>query len=386
MLAAILFALPAIGATKLHDAVAANDLVQIDALIANGSPVNAVNDGNMTALSLAASKGYAKAAQALVTGGAAIGTDMHWAAINGHVKVIEVLLGAGAEVDGDRQTVPLPEVDRQTVRTPLHSAVIGDQAAAIALLVRSGATLEAQDEEQNTPLFLAAKRGHAVAIKALVKAGAYAWRKGQGGQLTPLHVAANNGHGQAVFELVVALGRRAAELNAKDNNGMTALHMAAAQGHMDAMVQLLAAGAAVDAEADGRRPTPLHWAALRGHVEAIKLLVGENASLEARDDGQMTPLELAIDANQTDAIATLETATKTGGGAASTSISASNKGRTKAPSEAKSKHGGVGTFVFLTGAGVLSLATLTYAIRSKLWDGAKVGKPKRKPKQARAQR
>ena len=143
MLAAILLAIPAVGAMELHDAVTANDLVQIDALVASGSPINAVNGENMTALSLAASKGYAKATQALLKGGAAIGTDLHWAAMRGHVEVLEVLLGAGAEVDG-----PQPEGEGLAARTPLHSAVIGNQAAAIALLVNAGASVD-------VPLYIA---------------------------------------------------------------------------------------------------------------------------------------------------------------------------------------------------------------------------------------
>ena len=372
MLAAILLAIPAVGAMELHDAVTANDLVQIDALVASGSPINAVNGENMTALSLAASKGYAKATQALLKGGAAIGTDLHWAAMRGHVEVLEVLLGAGAEVDG-----PQPEGEGLAARTLLHSAVIGNQAAAIALLVNAGASVDVQDEEQNTPLFLAAKRGHAAAIKALVKAGAYAWRKGYGGQVTPLQIAANSGHDQAVFELVVALGRRAAELDAKDAKGRTALHMAAAQGHMAAMIQLLAAGADVGGGAEaGKHETPLHWAALRGHVEAIKLLVGEGASLEARDGGQMTPLELAQDANQTDTATMLEALEK--------------KERPDSPPDTDTVEvdGGFGTFAlrFLVGAGLLGLAKVTYALLPSFWSGAKGGKPKRKLKQARAQR
>ena len=64
---------------------------------------------------------------------------------------------------------------------------------------------------------------------------------------------------------------------------------------MAAILALVAAGAAVDAQADAGRLTALHGAAAMGHVEAIAALVGAGAALEARDKKQRTPLHLAAE-------------------------------------------------------------------------------------------
>jgi ankyrin repeat protein len=44
-------------------------------------------------------------------------------------------------------------------RTPLHWAVLGDQAAAVAFLLDKGAWVEASDAHDDTPLHLAARQG-----------------------------------------------------------------------------------------------------------------------------------------------------------------------------------------------------------------------------------
>ena len=66
-------------------------------------------------------------------------------------------------------------------------------------------------------------------------------------------VAAINGH-KDVAELLLA---NKAEVNAKDNNGVTPLHLAAFNGHKDVAELLLANKAEVNAK-DNDGETPLH--------------------------------------------------------------------------------------------------------------------------------
>lgn len=97
------------------------------------------------------------------------------------IEIIELLLNHGAKVsckdkngkanDGIllwtlKCTVPL------SGRTALHWASVHDNAAGITLLVRKGADKDAQDDKDQTPLFLAAKEGNYEAVKRLLELGA----------------------------------------------------------------------------------------------------------------------------------------------------------------------------------------------------------------------
>ncbi len=79
-----------------------------------------------------------------------------------------------------------------------------------------------------------------------------------------MHMAAASGH-REVAKLLLA---RKADVNAKDNDGMTPLHMAVAWHHNDVAQLLLANKAEVNAKDNGsgifRGRTPLHWAVAHG--------------------------------------------------------------------------------------------------------------------------
>ena len=73
---------------------------------------------------------------------------------------------------------------------------------------------------------------------------------------TPLHMAAFRGH-KDIVELLIAKG---ANVNAKEKNSATALHFAAQEGHKDIVELLIAKGADVNAKTI-KGQTPLHFAA-----------------------------------------------------------------------------------------------------------------------------
>ena len=77
-------------------------------------------------------------------------------------------------------------------------------------------------------LFSAASGGDAAAVQALLAKGAELNAKNNDG-VTALIVASGNGH----LDVVQALLAKGADVNAKDNNGWTALDAAAAGGHAE---------------------------------------------------------------------------------------------------------------------------------------------------------
>jgi ankyrin repeat protein len=99
-----------------------------------------------------------------------------------------------------------------------------------------------------------------------------------------------------VAELLVA---HRADVNAKDNNGVTPLLVAAHWGHRDVAELLLAHGADVNAkDTDGN--TPLHVAAYYSDIHSgckavMELLLANKADVHARNNDGYTPWHFVAD-------------------------------------------------------------------------------------------
>jgi ankyrin repeat protein len=106
--------------------------------------------------------------------------------------------------------------------------------------------------------------------------------------VTPLIAAAFGGHAD-VEKLLLA---NKAEVNAKDHGGRTALHYAAEFGHQDVAELLLSNKADADAH-DNQGATPLIFAAIGCHGNLIELLLANHADVNAKTEGEYTALHIA---------------------------------------------------------------------------------------------
>ncbi|ABM62608.1 ankyrin repeat domain-containing protein [Halorhodospira halophila] len=120
---------------------------------------NAARDGDVDALERALD-GPAKLQ---ATDGAGRGL-LHYAALNGEVAVVDLLIERGA---GDA-----PDVRDDAGRTPLHEAAAGGHAESVGSLLGAGAAVDPVDAEERSPLMLAARSGDLQAVDALLEAGA----------------------------------------------------------------------------------------------------------------------------------------------------------------------------------------------------------------------
>lgn len=77
--------------------------------------------------------------------------------------------------------------------TPLHGAILTDDAETITLLIKAGAYLEATENNGNTPLLIAAYANALTATKLLIRAGASMSAKNENYQ-TPLSMAKSKKH------------------------------------------------------------------------------------------------------------------------------------------------------------------------------------------------
>jgi ankyrin repeat protein len=105
-----------------------------------------------------------------------------------------------------------------------------------------GIQIDARNGADETPLMMAAMRGEADAVQALLAHGAAPVKEGW----SPLHYAATGGNAEVVRILLA----RGAPVEARSPNGSTPLMMAAKYASEDAVDALLAAGASRSAKND----------------------------------------------------------------------------------------------------------------------------------------
>ncbi|KAL2847153.1 hypothetical protein BJY01DRAFT_263070 [Aspergillus pseudoustus] len=214
-------------------------------------------------------------------------------------EAVTVLLHHGASVSATSTTG----------QTPLHLAAQKGHYFIAQQLLNHNSDLSAADNDGRTPLMAAAYYGHIKMVRLLVEKGSLG--SDDIYEYNALIWAAINGHVEAVQRLLDS----GAEVNHCTRHGETALSFASEKGHTGIVKTLLNFGASTETpDKDGYRPsllaaendsgaspdaassqglTPLIAAAWKGHSEAVKTLLDSGASLEASYSDGWTPLHFA---------------------------------------------------------------------------------------------
>lgn len=176
----------------------------------------------------------------------------------------------------------------------------------IAELINAGANIDANNQDQCTPLILATLNNKFSMIKQLLNAKANINARDKNGW-TPLMHAVANGN-QAIIELLLS---HQADINIKTSEGWSTLHMVASplEPSTDKVKAQLArylikAGALISATNKQGR-TPLHFAASTGLSDTLSLLIQAGANIEQGDIYGWTPLIRAVHLKQITSIDTL---------------------------------------------------------------------------------
>jgi len=246
---------------------------------------------------------------------------LHVAALHADAAAIELLLAAGADVNGTNKYGATPLIyaagDPKKVgallahgadpnrasllgTTPLIAAAgYPDSARSLALLLEAGANVHATNKTGSDALWRASYGGHTEAVKLLLKRGANPNTRPlqptiQGNiepSTAPLHNAAFRGEP----EMIAALLQAGADLNAVEPFAGSALHNALYGNHSRAGALLIERGIDLNLRtAIGEVPTFV-WSAYSdvGDTTVARLLLKKNVSLDAANETGETALTWA---------------------------------------------------------------------------------------------
>ncbi|KAK5637085.1 hypothetical protein RRF57_012797 [Xylaria bambusicola] len=149
-------------------------------------------------------------------------TPLLWAARDGHLDIVQILLDRGANID----------MDDNEGYSPLSWAAENGHVEVTKLLLDKGADMESVAHNGTTALSLAAAYGNAEVVKLLIERGTNLEYMGTASRRTPLSWAAANGDGNIVKMLL----DKGANTESRDAQlDRTPLLWAAELGHKEAV-------------------------------------------------------------------------------------------------------------------------------------------------------
>ncbi|EXL98768.1 ankyrin repeat-containing domain protein [Fusarium oxysporum II5] len=196
----------------------------------------------------------------------------------GYADIVDLLIKAGADTNA---------LGGCGLYTPLIAASKRGHARVVQALLGAGADPDVSDGRSNA-LFAASEAGHDDIVLWLLAAGADVDQLAS--RTSALQVAAEGGHDKCVRWLI------AAGADVDQQHGGTALHRATRKGYLGIIQQLLVAGADVDLQeerGEKREEAPLHAAAGSGSVDVVECLLNAGADVNAYGGTKKTPIAVA---------------------------------------------------------------------------------------------
>ncbi|XP_030644286.1 transient receptor potential cation channel, subfamily N, member 1 [Chanos chanos] len=339
------------GSTLLHIASQCGHPETALTFLKKGVPLHMPNKSGAVCLHAAAKRGHTAVVKALLLKGAHVDattkdgqTALHVAVQNCKPQVVQMLLGFGAQVQLK---------GGKALETPLHIAARVKEGEKVAeMLLKSGADVNAEQENGETAMHMAARYGSVQMLRALIEEGGdLTWRSKAGEN--PLHIAVRHCHAHMVKEILTYLAnesREEAELCARQENqkgetplhlaaelrkeavheegediviirtlmehnadvaaatrqaGETALHYCARVGNTGVLQEMLSnvpanqLQTAVNKHARNGR-SPLLLAAERGHTEVVRILLQNHARVDVFDEDGKAALHLAAEQGHDD--------------------------------------------------------------------------------------
>lgn len=359
--------------TPLYLACAAGDEGQARQLLAAGPDINdGGGDKDTSPLIAAAQAGHANIVALLLSQNAQIdlGIDKGGSACgSGHLDVVEILLGAGADYHRSQSHQG----------TPIQWAAVNGKTAIVELFLDKGESLNPRPrdrfEDCKTPLFCAAKEGYEHTMGMLIKRGAdvnlrsiignqglsplYAatlgdyplgprWRGtpsarkererpsivrlliNPGANLNDLPAFHNAAYGGQINIIKIFIDA-GVDINDEGDRGTnrprgTALQEPAGRGHIEVIELLLAAGAGAYINTQNDCMPPLIAAAWENYQTIVKMLLVAGADIDVRDEEGQTVLEIMANIGNYDMVKLLLAANDKGPNVGPALVAASDRG------------------------------------------------------------
>ncbi len=160
-------------------------------------------------------------------------------------------------------------------RTALSIAACQNFREIAEILVKNGADLNYESDDEQRPIHFAAFLGHPGIIEILLQAGVSVNSRSVWNGETPLILAACGGHAQTAQFLI----SKGADMEMQDSNGNRALHLAANLEHVRTVATLIKAGAEVNCENKDLYTPLISSFVNKGHNPIIKMLLKAGADV-----------------------------------------------------------------------------------------------------------
>ncbi|KAK2192772.1 hypothetical protein NP493_23g05038 [Ridgeia piscesae] len=275
-------------AAAMLAAIETNDIDRVCVLLLQGANVNRPYNSR-SPLCVAAQAGHASLVDVLLATNTCVLDQpdlsdsvwhrhaVHYAAVRGHVGIVQKLITTGVDVntrDGDN-------------RTPLHWAATSGWVNVAEFLIANGASVNIVQKDGFSALHAATCLGHMHMCRFLLAEGAEVNRTDRDGW-SPLHMATCYGHPEVV-RLFLSSG---AKVNQRTRDEETALHIAVDPANLDIIGDLISAGARLE----GRNIngfTPFFDAVWRNKYTVCKYLIDMGADVNVKNNAGHSAMYIA---------------------------------------------------------------------------------------------
>lgn len=311
------------GAKDLRLATHEQYLDSIEVLLKSGADTEVLENGDVTALQIAASTDDWKMVQLLIKYRANcnvnVGTYsrlLHHFAAAGNIEIVQLLLErevyirdhgseyrtalqAPAERNRWDMVLLLLEHARDCkAQIGLDGSLLKLAAAhggmeCVQLLLEVGVDGSSDLSWLDTALNYAAEKGRPEAVELILAKGANFNARAGKRDGTVLHSVAESSDGAETIVKAQMVFEAGSDASVVDRNHNTALHVAASAGHSKVVKLLIDKGADIDAT-NNRQNTALHEAAYSGHLMTVRVLLDGRADVTIINDRQNTALHEAV--------------------------------------------------------------------------------------------
>lgn len=293
---------------QLHEAAASGDVRRVRTVLATGEAVDGRDEAGRTPLMIAARRGHAAVARALLEAGADPhagqpgGPSVLVFAVEGRsADVVEALVGRGVDVDIPGDIHPALRPYRNT---PLMDAAQFGVTEIAQVLVDANADVHVKRVDGKTAIDLARGGGFRPIERLLAEAMAARGPKPGDGRVWPdWFAAARTGD----LETLRFLVKEGVPVDAEDHRRRTALGIAAESGQFGAFSQLRESGAQLRG---GDGVDLLKQASASGNPEIVKAILdagypADGIDLAGGRMGGITPLMTAVEMGNVEVVAQL---------------------------------------------------------------------------------